>query len=197
MCYIQKVLNRVVSLCYRLSPWWFENSCKCLYRRFFAPTFESWGHLSCSREAAQLSCSNPNPGLDFCSSINHKNIPDLIWNCFSNNTSYRKLLAGRWVCWWICSLPVWLQNPARAIFVGFVTVGFIWDLISCCCDTFMALPAVIGAALKWQLLWVVSFGTGSGVWKINPICECVQPKRSILSQEQFVELNESRLPLHS
>lgn len=88
-------------------------------------------------------------------------------------------------------------NPVRAIIMGFGAEDFIWDLISCCCDTFEALPAVIGTVLKWQILWIVSFGTGSGVWKINPVCECTQPKRCIPSQEQCVELNECRWFLHS
>lgn len=51
----------------------------------------------------------------------------------------------------------------RAVVEGSVAVNFIWDLISCCCDGFMALAAVIGTVLRWCLLWVTSFGSRSGI----------------------------------
>lgn len=49
----------------------------------------------------------------------------------------------------------------------------------------MALPAVTGTVLKWHLLRVVSFGTRSGIWKINPVCEYIQPERCIQSQSSL------------
>lgn len=41
------------------------------------------------------------------------------------------------------------------------------------------------------------FGTRSGIWKINPVCEYIQPKRCILSQEQFIRwMNTGYLCIH-
>lgn len=73
VCYMKIVINCTVASCYCLSLRWFENSMPwfltlCLYKTFDSPTFESSGHLSCSKEAARLGCSDPNPELNFCSS---------------------------------------------------------------------------------------------------------------------------------
>lgn len=94
-------------------------------------------------------------------------------------------------------LELCCYKPSEGNCCGICNCGFHPGADQLCCDAFMVLPAVIGTVLTWQLLWVVSFGTGSGIWKINPVCECMRPKRCTPSHEQFVELNQYRFSIHS